>query len=137
MMRYFARGLLVDKYLSQWITTIMIMVNIGIGMAILAGGASRFPPPSYRPLLAYTDGRVWLWGLVITLAALLMGTPFRWANIVGLWISMFWHIVWMACFTIAALHYSSAAVTPIPAYGGFAMFSAALLTARVIDKSGG
>lgn len=136
-LKYFAKGLWVDKHLSQWVTTIMIMVNIGLGTAILAGGRPRFTFPSYEPLIDYTNGSVWLWGAAICLAAFLMSVPFRWANILGLWLSMSWHIIWMACFTIAVVHYPTAAATPIPAYGGMAMISAALLTARVIDKTGG
>lgn len=134
-MKYFAKGLWVDKHLAQWITTIMIMIHIGLAMAIIAGGVERFSVPSYEPLITYTGGHVWLWGVVMLVSAFLMGTPFRWPNIIGLWIGMSWHICWMSCFTIAALRYETAAATPIPAYGGFAMICAALLTARVIDKS--
>lgn len=134
-MKYFAKGLWVDKHLSQWITTIVIMIHIGLGIAIISGGLSRFSRPSYAVLIDYTDGRVWIWGLVIMLSALLMSTPFRWLNIIGLWIGMMWHIVWMSCFTLATLRYETAAATPTPMYGGMAMICAALLTARVIDKS--
>lgn len=133
--RFFAQGIWVDKHLSQWITSIMIMVHIGLGTAVLAGGTVRFSVPSYNPLIDYTHGNIWIWGLWISVSALLMGTPFRWANVLGLWIGMLWHIVWMACFTIATLHYETAAATPIPVYGGLAMICAALLTARVIDKT--
>ena len=115
----------------------MIMVNVGLGMAILAGGGKRFSLPTYQPLIDYTHGNTWIWGLVIFLAAFGMAAPFRWPNIVGLWVGMFWNIIWMACFTIAAIDSPTAAATTIPAYGGFAMIHAALLTARVIDKSGG
>jgi hypothetical protein len=41
----------------------------------------------------------------------------------------------MSCFTIATVSYETAAATPIPVYGGMAMFSAALLTARVIENN--
>lgn len=136
-MRYFAKGLWVDKHLAQWITTIVIMVNMGISLAIVVGGSMRFSIPSYSPLIDYVDGHTWVWGLAIAFSGMLMSVPFRWPNIVGLWISMFWHIIWMTCFTIAVVHYETAAATPIPVYGGLAMISAALLTARVIDKTGG
>lgn len=133
--KYFAKGLWVDKHLGQWITTIMVMINIGLGVAVLAGGVVRFSIPSYNPLIEYSYGNVWIWGVWICLAAVLMAAPFRWVNILGLWIGMFWHTIWMACFTIATIHYETAATTPIPTYGGFALISAALLTARVIDKT--
>lgn len=137
ILKYYARGFWVDKHMTQWFTTILIMVNVGLGVAVLAGGRARFTLPSYQPLIDYSQGNTWVWGLWIGLAALLMSVPFRWPNILGLWLSMFWHLIWMACFTIAAIHYDNAAATPIPVYGGLAMVSAALLTARVIDKSGG
>jgi len=113
----------------------MVMVNIGLGTSVLVGGQDRFTFPTYQPLITYSFGHIWLWGVAILIAAFLMATPFRWFNIVGLWISMCWHIVWMAAFTSALLRYEDAAATPIPAYGGLAMISAALLTARVIDRA--
>ena len=137
MRRYFAQGDWVDRHLSQWITTIVIMTNIGLAMTVFAGGIARFSIPSYNPLINYTSGQVWIWGVWICVSALLIATPFRWLNILGLWIGMFWHIIWMVCFTMASIHYETAAATPIPAYGGLAMLHAALLTARVIDKTGG
>ena len=134
-MKYFATGLWVDKHLAQWITSIMIMVHIGLAVAIISGGVQRFSRPSYSPLIEYTRGNVWIWGLILAISAILMATPFRWFNIIGLWIGMVWHICWMSCFTIAVLRFETAAATPIPVYGGMAMFCAALLTARVIDKN--
>jgi hypothetical protein len=134
-MKYFAKGLWVDRHLAQWITTIMIIVHTGLSMAIVAGGEKRFSRPSYGPLIEYTHGHVWIWGIWIFVSAMLMGMPFRWPNMIGLWLGMSWHISWMSCFMIAALRYETAAATPIPVYGGFAMICAALLTARVIDKS--
>lgn len=131
---FFAKGVWVDKYLSAWITSIVIMINIGLGIAILSGGEVRFSIPSYNPLVDYVHDQVWIWGIWISISALLIGTPFRWLNILGLWLGMFWHLIWMAAFTIATLRYETAAATPIPIYGGMAMISAALLTARVIDR---
>lgn len=133
--RFFASGEWVEEHLSQWITTIVIMIHIGLGTAIFAGGAVRFSIPSYNPLIDYSHGHIWLWGVWISVSALLMGTPFRWLNILGLWLGMCWHTVWMACFTVATLRYETAAATPIPVYGGMAMICAALLTARVIDRT--
>lgn len=133
--KYFAKGLWVDRHLAQWVTTVMIMVHVGLAMAIVAGGSNRFSKPSYTPLIEYTHGEVWIWGVWIMFSGVLMAFPFRWPGIVGLWVGMVWHICWMSCFTIAALRYETAAATPVPAYGGFAMICAALLTARVIDKS--
>lgn len=133
--RFFAQGPWVESHLAQWITTTVIMIHIGLGTAILAGGKIRFSLPSYSPLIDYSHGNVWIWGVWICVSALLMATPFRWLNILGLWIGMVWHTVWMACFTVATLRFDTAAATPIPIYGGMAMICAALLTARVIDRT--
>jgi hypothetical protein len=132
--RYFAQGLWVDKHFSQWITSIVIMIQIGLSAVILVGGVDRFSVPSYNPLVDYSYGHTWIWGIWIGLSAVLISTPFRWPNIIGLWLGMVWHLVWMACFSIAMLNYPNAATTPIPMYGGMALICTALLTARVIEK---
>lgn len=132
--QYFATGLWVDKHFSQWLTTIVIMIHVGLAMVVIVGGVERFSIPSYNPLISYSFGHTWIWGAWIGLSAALMATPFRWPSIVGLWLGMFWHVIWMACFTIAAINYSVAATTPIPMYGGLALICTALLTARVIEK---
>lgn len=133
--RFFASGVWAEAHLAQWITSIVIMVHIGLGTAIFAGGLVRFSIPSYNPLIDYTHGHIFIWGVWISISAVLMGAPFRKLNILGLWLGMAWHSVWMACFIIAAANYSTAAATPIPVYGGLALICAALLTARVIDRT--
>lgn len=133
--KFYATGVWVDTHLAQWFTMIMAMIHFGLAIAVFIGGVDRFSFPSYDPLVDYTRGQVWIWGVWIALSAVLMTTPFRRLNIAGLWIGMMWHVVWMSCFIIAAAHYTSAAATPIPIYGGLAMLNAALLTARVIDKT--
>lgn len=133
--RFFASGVWAEAHLAQWITSIVIMVHIGLGTAIFAGGLVRFSIPSYNPLIDYTHGHIFIWGVWISISAVLMGAPFRKLNILGLWLGMAWHSVWMACFIIAAANYETAAATPIPVYGGLALICAALLTARVIDRT--
>lgn len=115
----------------------MVLVNAGLGVAIILGGPGRFPPPSYLPLVEYSRGNTWVWGVLIGLAAFLMICNNKKASVVGLWLSMFWHIVWMTAFIISAVNYEHSAVTPIPAYCGFALISATLLTARVLEPKGG
>jgi hypothetical protein len=136
-LRYFARGLWVDRHLSQWVTTIMIMINAGLGFVILSGGVERFAPPSYNPLVDFTHGRTWIWGLWILISGMLIATPFRWPSIAGLWLGLVWHVIWMSCFIVAVINFPGAASTPIPVYGGLALLSTALLTARVIETQGG
>ena len=135
--KYYVRGMWVDRHLAQWVTTILIVVNVGLGSVILAGGVDRFAPPSYNPLIDFTHGRTWIWGVWILLSGMLMTTPFRWPNIIGLWLSLFWHTTWMACFVVAVINFPGAASTPIPMYAGTALLSAALLTARAIETHGG
>lgn len=134
MKKYFPEGPWTAHHVASWITTVMIMVHVGLAMAIFAGGRARFETKAYEPLIDYTDGRVWLWGLWILASSALMAVPFRWFNIIGLWIGMTWHICWMSCFMIATTRYENAVATPLPVYGGYAMICVALLTARVIDK---
>jgi ABC-type microcin C transport system permease subunit YejB len=130
----FARGPWSEAHLGEWVTLILLMVNVGLGTTILVGGVERFPIPTYDPLIDYAYGRIWIWGVIILCAAFLIGTPFRWFNIMGLWLSMAWHFVWMAAFTISVAHFPASAATPIPVYGGFAMISAALMTAKILDR---
>ena len=132
--KYFATGLWVDRHFAQWITSIVIMIHFALGMLVVEGGVERFSIPSYNPLISYSHGHTWVWGVWIGLSAALMATPLRWPSIIGLWLGMFWHVIWMTCFAIAAVNYSVAATTPIPMYGGMALICTALLTARVIEK---
>jgi hypothetical protein len=134
-LKFYAKGFWVDQNLAQWLTVIMIMVHIGLSMAIVASDQGRFSSPSYEPIYHYVGGHIWVWGFIIFVSAVLMSVPFRWPNIIGLWVGMTWHTIWMSCFTIALIRYDTAVATATPAYGGFAMICTALLTARVIDKS--
>ena len=135
MRKFFTSGPWAEKHISAWLTLVTIMIHVGLASAIISGGTQRFSPPSYNPLINYTHGQTWVWGLWIAASAIFMATPFRLANILGLWLGMVWHTLWMACFAIATFRYETSAATPIPMYGGMAMICAALLTARVIDKT--
>lgn len=132
--RYFVESAWAEQLLAQWVTTTMIVVHAGLGFAIIAGGSRRFSPPSYQPLIDFTHGHTWIWGAIILISAALMCAPFRWPNIIGLWIGMVWMIMWMALFAVATVNYPNAVATAMVAYGGFAMINASLLTARVMDK---
>lgn len=133
-LRYFAKGLWVDRYLSQWITSIMIIIHVGLGMVVLVGGIDRFSVPSFTPLIDYSNGNTWIYGVWIIISGVLMATPFRWPNIVGLWLGMAWHILWMASFAVAMANFPNSSTTPIPVYGGLALICMALLTARAIEQ---
>lgn len=119
----------------QWINVIMVMVNVGLGMAIVAGGIDRFPSPTYDALIDVTNGRVWIWGFVILIAGVWMSMPFRKFNMAGLWLSTIWHTTWALSFIVAVFASPHASATAIPAYGGFAMISFALLAEKVLEKA--
>lgn len=133
--KYYVTSKAAEHMLTQWVTSIMVAVHFGLAVAVIGGGESRFSRPSYDPLLEMVNNQVWIYGLWSLAAAALMMTPIRWPNIIGLWLGMAWHTIWMALFALATIHYPNAAATPAVAYAGFAMIDAALLTARVLDKT--
>lgn len=133
--RLYVMGRWEERLLAQWITSAMIAVHWGLGLAVLAGGTARFTIPSYTPLIDLSGGHPWIWGLTIMLSAALMMVPFKWPNVLGLWFGMVWMILWTSAFTVAVVQYPSAAATPVPAYAGLAMIDAALLTARVLERA--
>lgn len=122
-----------DMALS-WIYNIMIGIHVSLGVAVLAGGEQRFPPPTYQPLIDLTNGETWIWGLWSLAASLLMMVPTKWPQICGLWIGMFWNVMWCACFALAVVEYATAGATAAVVYGGLAAIDAALLTARVVER---
>jgi hypothetical protein len=126
-----------NEFAVKWITNIMVSVHVGLGVAVLAGGAYRFPYPTYQPLIDIVNGETWIWGIWVLFSAFLMLIPARWPQIVGLWTGMCWQIMWTAAFTIAVIEYPTAGATAAVAYGGFALLDAALLTARIVERDGG
>jgi hypothetical protein len=131
---WFVVGPLEERLLTQWVTAIMMLVHWGLGIAILVGGPARFTLPSYDILLTMVGGRSWIWGLTIMFSATLLLLPFKWGQVLGLFIGLVWMNLWMAGFAISVVYFPTAAATPEVAYAGFAMINAALLTARVLDK---
>lgn len=133
--RYYVTGHWEERLLVQWVTTVMIVVHWGLGLSILVGGQNRFTIPTYQPLIDLAPyGQIWIWGASIMLSGLLMSVPFKWPNILGLWIGMVWMIMWSALFAVSLVQYEAAAATPVIAYAGYAMINAALLTARVLER---
>lgn len=131
---WFVVGSLGERVLTQWVTAIMMLVHWGLGIAILVGGPTRFPPPTYQILRDLVNGNTWVWGVSILFSAVLILFPFKWLNVTGLFIGVLWMNMWMAMFIVSDLNYPDAAATPVVTYAGFAMINAALLTARVLDK---
>lgn len=133
--RYFVTGAREEYLVSQWVTSVMIIVHWGLAIAILVGGKARFSLPTYQPLIELTGGNTWIWGATIGLSGILMTIPFKWPNVAGLWLGMFWMILWTVLFSVSVTQDPGSAATPAVAYAGFAMINAALLTVRVIEKS--
>lgn len=134
--KYYVRSVWAERILAQWVTNVIIGVHIGLGFAILAGGATRFTPPTYQPLLDLTSDKVWIWAVWILFSAVLIMTPFKWINAIGLWLGMFWHFTWAGLFLVAVNNYPIAGATPVVMYLGAALINAALLTVRVIEPRG-
>lgn len=118
----------VDETIVRWVTHIMVLVHAGLGAVIIVGGRQRFPDPSYTQLVDAVDGRVWIWGVTTTLAAMLIVTPIRRLHIAGLWLGMAWMAIWAAFFFAAAINHETSVATAMIAYGGFTLIDLALLT---------
>lgn len=123
-----------DRVLREWVCNVMTAVHVGLGVAIIVGGPVRFAPPSYTPLVEMTNGQTWVWGAWTLGAAMLMMVPYKWVQAAGLWLGMFWMIMWSALFAVAMIHSPEANSTATVAYAGFAMIDAALLTAKVLER---
>jgi hypothetical protein len=124
---------LTDEVIVEAVCNIMMIVHVGLGLAVLVGGEGRFSPPSYTPLIEMTNGHVWIWGAWTLLAAGGMMTPYKWGQVAGLWLGMFWMAMWAALFGVATFTYPEANATAMIAYGGFAAIDTALLTAKVLE----
>ena len=96
-------------------------MHVGLAVMILLGGPERFTPPTYQPLLDYTHNATWPWALWIGTSALFMLSRRPWISIIGLWLGMVWHVVWMSSFVIAMGNSLTAASTPIPMHGAGAL----------------
>lgn len=121
----------------RWITNILVGMHTSLGVAVLVGGVYRFPYPTYQPLTDLVNGHTWLWGIWILASAGLLMIPTRWPQIFGLWFGMVWHIMWGVSFAVAVVKYPTASAAEAIVFGGLALFNAALLTARIVERDGG
>lgn len=132
--RYFATGPRATLLLSQWVTTIMIMIHCGLAMALGFASLDRFVSDSFSPLMDLTGQKPWLAAVIYVTSAALMALPFKWINVAGNWLGMMANIVFAGMFGVAMVNSPTAASTAFPVYAGLAAICAALLTARVIEK---
>ena len=104
------------------------LIHLGFSLAVIVGGAIRFPPPTYAPLLDLTGGHVWPYGLLYgTSAVLLIAGTCWWVRALGALVGIVANSTFSALFLVAVFMFSDAAATAWWAYFGFATLSAALL----------
>lgn len=106
----------------------MGVINVGFAICILVGGAVRFPPPTYRPLLEITHGSVWPYGAIYLTSGLLLLVGYPMARIVGAACGVIAHSSFSALFLVAVVKFPEAGATAWWAYLAFASQSAALAT---------
>jgi hypothetical protein len=117
----------------KWVTMERIaaaylgMIHAGFGVAILVGGAIRFPPPTYKPLLDLSNGHVWPYGVVYLASGILLtlgqGPLVRMAGAI---VGIVANSCFAALFLVAVLMFPDAGATAWWAYFAFATQSAAL-----------
>lgn len=101
------------------------VINAGFALTIIIGGAIRFPPPTYRPLLNATNGEVWPYGVLFGLSAFgLLGGSWT-VRLVGAVLGIAAHSTFAALFLVAVLSFPDAGATAWWAYLVFASQSAA------------
>lgn len=114
--------------LERLLARVLGAIHIALGVAVLAGGPDRFPPPNYEVLLRVTDGVVWPYGSVWILGGSLMFfCKSLWGRAAGVFVVIVLANVWAALFGIAAHENPTASYTPSVAYGGYALLNSVLL----------
>lgn len=109
------------------VTTYLGIINLGFGIAILVGGAIRFPPPTYQPLLDMTGGQVWPYGAMFLASGVLLAWGQSWtAHLIGAVLGIMANSAFSALFLVAVLTFPDAGATAWWAYFAFASQSAAV-----------
>lgn len=106
---------------------ILGVVHVVFGIAVLIGGSIRFPPPTYQPLLNFTNGEVWPYGLVFLIAGVLTLFHKTIPIMVGLLLSAVIDNFWSALFLVAIFSSPNSGITPSVAFGGYALCDCVLL----------
>lgn len=109
---------------ERLITAYLGLINLGFALAVIVGGAVRFPPPTYRPLLNATGGHVWPYGILFLISALGLLSWSTWGRMAGAAVGILAHSTFAALFLVAAVEYPDAAATAWWAYLAFATQSA-------------
>lgn len=108
-------------------STYLGTIHLGFALAILVGGATRFPPPTYQPLLDATGGHVWPYGVLYLLSGILLTVgrvPL--VRLIGALLGILANSTFAGLFLTAVLIYPEAGATAWWAYFAFATQSACL-----------
>lgn len=111
------------------------LVHFTLGVVTFIGGASRFPPPSAIIILQVTNGEVWPYAVLWTLAgAAMMAGHWRFVRLVGLVTSILITNAWASLFAVSAVLFDRATLTASVAYGGYGLLSALLLGMMIVHR---
>lgn len=121
--------LVVDPHLAQWavrlIVSVLGLLGVALGIAILIGGAERFSGISYRVALSL-PGAPASWGFTVLVGGVLtiLGTLLGRALVVsaGMLVAGFWCLLFSSAFFLAQRQYAQANGT-----AGWMYLSAALV----------
>lgn len=111
--------------IERVLTIYLGAINAGFAACVFIGGAIRFPPPTYQPLLGMTHGHVWPYGVLFTLSAMGLLSRRYWTRIAGCVFGVLAHSTFSGLFLVAVLTFPDAAATAWWAYLAFATQSAA------------
>lgn len=118
--------------------TALGVTHVLFGLAILIGGAVRFPPPTYTPLLEFTNGHVWPYGATFLASGVLLLIHKVCSVALGCLLGAIITNLWAALFLKAVFDSPDAGATATVAYGGYALLDCVLLGLIVIqDCCGG
>lgn len=112
--------------IEKFVAGLLGIINIGFGVAVLGGGAVRFPPPTYEPLLRFTGDQVWPYGLVFLFSGVAMLLPEWRVRFGGVVASVLIHDVFASLFLVAVVRFADAGGTAWWAYFCFGAQSAIL-----------
>lgn len=101
-------------------THAMGVINLALGVSVIVGGAIRFPPPTYEPLLALTNGKAWPYGLLFCLSGILMMNRRLKVLEIGTTVGLVAHNLFAAMFLVAVVRFNDAGGTAWVAYAGYA-----------------
>lgn len=112
--------------LERWFCYLLGFIHMTLGVAVLVGGTHRFPPPNYSPLLEFTNGRVWPYGVLwISGGAIMILARGGW-RLIGIGLVVLISNLWAALFFVATQESALASYTPVAAYGGYGLINAVL-----------